>query len=177
MLQIKQITRYDFPRYPPCGQYVCPPSTTGGKVRDVVALLALAALLDACDERPLGGVPVPPKYVSEVDARQIINQVFIDRDITLDSSQIVSIPMGAHDTLTLNVDGFNDSLQVGYEYVYWDDQLQFTPPVCATLDSLNLASTPHILTVDAEPDKAGAEMHLQKVVEDFLDSLAEQGVI
>jgi hypothetical protein len=139
--------------------------------------LALAALLDACDEQPLGGMPVPPKYVSEVDARQIINQVFIDRDITLDSSQIVSIPMGAHDTLILNVDGFNDSLKVGYEYILWDDQEQFTPAVSRTLDSLSDSATPHILTVDAELDKAGAEAHLQTIVREFLDSLAEQGLI
>jgi len=177
MLQIKRIIRYDLPRYPRCGQYVCPPRSSGAFVRDAAALLALAALLDACDERPLGGVPVPPRYVSEIDARQIMNQVFADRDITLDSSQVVTIPIGVHDTLTLNVDGFNDSLQVGYEYILWDDQEQFTPDVSRTLDSLNLAATPHILTVDAELDKAGAEAHLQLVVQEFLDSLAAQGVI
>jgi hypothetical protein len=177
MLQIKRIVRYNLPRYPRGGQYVYPPSTAGARVRDVAALLALAALIESCGDTSTGGVPLPPRSVSEASARQIITQVFTGRTIALDSSQVVTIPLSAADTLVLNVDGFNDSLQVGYEYVLGDDELQFPPAVCNTLDSLNESATPHILSIDPEVQRAAAEAHLQQVVQQFLDTLAAHGVI
>jgi hypothetical protein len=140
---------------------------------------AQPALIESCDKNgtSTGGVPQPPLYVSEASARQIITQVFTGRTIALDSSQVVTIPLSAVDTLVLNVDGFNDSLQVGYEYVYGDDELQYPPAVCNTLDSLNESATPHILTIDPEIRRAAAEEHLQQVVQQFLDTLAAHGVI
>jgi hypothetical protein len=177
MLQIKRITRYNLPRYPRGGQYICPPSTVGAKIRDVSALLALAALIESCDDHTTSGVPIPPNFISEVNARRVITNVFTARNIALDSNQVVTIPLDGVDTLVLNVDGFNDSLQVGYEYILWDDALEFTPAVSSVLDSLNHHATPHVLTVDAEPRGANAEAHLQQVVQQFLDSLGAHGVI
>ena len=175
MLQIKRIACYGLPRYPRGGQYVMPSKSTVAMVRETAALLALAALVESCDNP--SGAPMPPRYVSEASARQAIGQVFAGRNLALDTSQVVRVPLDGVDTLVLNVDGFNDSLQVGYEYILWDDREQFTPPVCKTLDSLNLVATPHILTVDAEADRVGAEARLQLIVNQFLDSLAAHGVI
>ncbi len=177
MLQITKITQYARPKYPHGGQYVCPPSTAGARVRDAAALLSLVALLDSCGTEPTGGVPPPPQLLSEASARQIIKQVFTARSITLDTSQVVTIPLSPTDTLELNLDSFNDSLQVGYEYIYEGDNTEFTPAIRNTLDSLNEESMPHILTLDAETQRAAAEAHLQQVVNEFLDSLHAQGVI
>lgn len=176
MLQIKQITTYNLPRYPQCGQYVCPPRSSVALVRDAAALVAMAALLDSCMWHTTG-VPPPPEFVSEFNARQTIEKVFSSRGIALAADQLITVPGLNSDSLSLVVDGFNDSLQVGYEYVVDQDWVAFPSEVCDRLDSLNRTATPHITAIQAPWQAEDAEAYLRRVVEAFLDSLKSQGVI
>jgi hypothetical protein len=176
MLQIKQIARYELPKYPRGGEYIHPPRTSAALLRDAAVLIAVATVLDSCVP-PLMGKLALPKYVTELDARQAIGEVFATQGVKLKPDRTVAVRFGQSDSLVLSIDGFNDSLQVGYEYVSVDDRAMFTPGVCARLDSLNRSASPHILTVDAEVQQDGAEAHLRQVVETFLDSLKAQGVI
>jgi hypothetical protein len=176
MLQIKQIARYDLPRYPKHGQYVYPPSTAGARVRDVAALLALAALIESCMWHT-AGIPPPVKYFSELEARKAIEGAFSARGIRLQADRTVVLPTADSDSLVLTIDGFNDSLQVGYEYVVDQDWSVFTSDVCHLLDSVNRTATPHIAAFQAQSPAEDSDKYLRRVAEAFLDSLKVQGVI
>jgi hypothetical protein len=178
MLHIKQIDRYDLPRYPRGGQYVCPPRSSGAIARNSATLLMLGALLDSCGGWvPMGGMPIAPKCVSEERAREIIGNVFVARGIRLQADWTVAVPIGHADSLSLNADGFNDSLQVGYEYISSDDGPVFTNDARYWLNNLDHSASPHVLVLNEEVERAEALNHLQQMTEAFLDSLKVQGVI
>ncbi len=156
MLRITQISRYDLPRYPQGGQYVHPPRSSAAKVRDAAALSILAYALRSCGPW-MGGKPLPPKYVTEIEARLVIGEVFAARGIKLVADQAVTVPFSQSGSAKLVVDGFNDSLQVGYEYISIEDKPIFTDDVCRRLDNLNRDASPHIITLPTEVEGEDAE--------------------
>jgi hypothetical protein len=176
MLQIRRVDRYDLPRYPRYGQYVLPPNSTGAKVRDAVALVVVAASLESCIP-PIMGVPIHPYNVSELDARQTIDAAFAERGIKLSTDRSVAVPLSKKDTVKLEIDGYNDSLQIGYEYISYGDRAAFTSEVCYVLDKLKRTASPHIATLQPVVEGVDAQAHLRQIVAAFLDSLKAQGAI
>jgi hypothetical protein len=57
-----------------------------------------------------------PDLVTENEARQVIDRVFLDNGIPL-QRDFPLVFRWAQDSLALEVDGFNDSLKIGYEYI------------------------------------------------------------
>jgi hypothetical protein len=171
MLEIRQIAKYNRARYPRHGEYVLPSKSVPHIVRDLAVLTALAALTETC------GPPPPPRFLSEYDARWIITQAFSNAGLSFREDTKVLVRLSGGNSTELNLDGYNDSLKVGYEYVSRGDRDEFTAEICRQLESSKYTSAPHVLTVDALLERESPQEHLEGVVKAFLDSLKAHGVI
>ncbi len=153
MLTIRRVKRYRKARYPR-GRYsdYTPPLPESLVKRGAVSLFALAALEIARLRHwngTTGPPPLPPKLVTENEARQIIEQVFVDNGVQLERDLPFILHLAADDSVTLDLDGYNSSLRVGYEYVIENDWATFTPQVWNALDSLANENGPYIKPVRA----------------------------
>jgi hypothetical protein len=116
-------------------------------------------------------MPVP---ISESDARAAMAPVFERNGVTLVEDVTVPVEV-AGDTVDLTVDGYNDSLQVGYEYVAAADRTEFSYDVFGVLDSLLSDGGPYIKAVEFIEE--GQEEWADTLMQEFVDSLRAQGVI
>jgi hypothetical protein len=137
----------------------------------------MLALLEACSEGNgvVGPPPLPPELVTENEARLIIEQTFGNHGIGLQKDVPFVLHYGPNDSTELELDGFNDSLQVGYEYIYGSDEQSFTPRAQSALDSLTHENGPYV-----KPLGAVDEYHqwvIQETIEEFIDTLKANGVI
>ena len=178
MLKIKPIERYTIPRYPKSVYTEAPDFISLATPRGALTAAVMALLLEACNGGGTGptGVPfVDPTAVTESEARTIIDQVFTTNGISLTHDVNLSIETAPGDTTIVNVDGFNDSLQVGYEYLHDPDYTTFTPKVRAALDSLANESGPYVKSIDSTLWEQID--FLQAVTQEFIDSLKANGSI
>lgn len=180
MLKIKTVLRYTIPQYPQGVYTKCPDFISLSTPRGVLAAATLALMLDACSEIGPGTVtsgvpPWEPGTVTESEARDVIDRVFSDAGISLTHDVDVKIETAPADIATVNVDGFDTSLQVGYEYLGEADYNTFTPQVRETLDSLEYESGPYIMTTDSILTVNVAR--LEAVAQEFIDSLRANGAI
>ena len=181
MLEIRRVKRYRKARYPR-GRYsdYTPPLPESLVKRGAISLFALAALEAlGCDSGNgvTGPPPLPPDLVTETEARQIIEQVFVDNGVQLERDLPFILHLAADDSVTLDLDGFNDSLQVGYEYIIGDDWETFTLQVRGVLDSLANENGPYIKPVEQIEDEGDYTSALRATVQEFIDTLKAQGVI
>jgi hypothetical protein len=181
VLTIRRVKRYRRARYPK-GRYsdYTPPLPESLVKRGAISLFALAALESlGCDSGNgvTGPPPLPPDLVTENEARQIIEQVFVDNGVRLERDLPFILHLAADDSVTLDLDGYNDSLRVGYEYVLNQDGDAFTEPVWMALDSLANENGPYIDPIDAVDDVEGYSAVLRATVQEFIDTLKARGVI
>jgi hypothetical protein len=182
MLKIRRIRRYDSAKYPrgpyrPYRRGAAESLATRG-----TATLLLLALYEACvgGNGTAGPPPIPPDIVTEGEARRIISNVFDRNGITLDEDFRLVFQMGPGDSVVLDLDGFSDSLRVGYEYVAPDDWSTFTTEVRDSLRQAENDTGPYIKTVDAMDKYPGDDSYIQRLetkIEAFIDSLKANGVI
>jgi len=119
----------------------------------------------------------PLPFMSEQQARTIIEQAFSDRGITLAHDVAMSfflpqVPDNqvASDTLvTFPVDGFNDSLKIGYEYVAIDNE-EYS--ILKFHDSDTTGTVRFISEVDDRDTLA-----LKTQINHFIDSLKSAGFV
>lgn len=176
MLKIKPVERYRNPRYPRGVYCECPDFISLSTPRGALTAAVMAFLLEACNgSGTTGPPPLPPEMVTESEARAIIDQVFAGNGISLTHDVDLNIETHPGDTVAINVDGFNDSLQVGYEYMDDRDYLTFTPEVRAALDSLVNESGPYVKSIDFTPREQAAL--LEAVAQEFIDSIRADGAI
>lgn len=181
MLTIRRVKRYRVARYPR-GRYsdYTPPLPESLVKRGAVSLFALAALETlGCDSGNgvTGPPPLPPDLVTENEARQIIEQVFVDNGVQLGRDLPFILHLAADDSVTLDLDGFNSPLRVGYEYVIENDWATFTPQVWNALDSLANENGPYIKPVEAIEETGDYSSVLRATVQEFIDTLKAHGVI
>jgi hypothetical protein len=183
MLKIRRVSRYSSAKYPrgpfrPYRRGAAESMATRG-----AATLLLLALHEACSDSGngvTGPPPLPPDMVTESEARQIITGVFDRNGVDLEADYRLLFQMGPGDSVVLDVDGFNDSLRVGYEYVAPDDRQVFAPEV---LDSLWQAANdggPYIKTLGAGYKYPGTTSYIEEIemqIEAFIDTLKANGVI
>jgi hypothetical protein len=180
MLEIRRVNRYQTARYP-IGRYVrnVPPLPESLVKRGAMSLLALAVLETlSCDNGTgtTGPPPTPPDLMTENEARQVIEQVFADSGIQMERDLRLIVHLAGNDSLDLVLDGYNDSLQVGYEYVYSpEDRESFDPHARQALDSLVAETGPYIEPIDDWPK--GYESYLRMEVDAFIDTLKSHGII
>jgi hypothetical protein len=174
MLQIKPIITYTVAKYPEGSPYVGPPRETGGVIRDAALLATIATLMQSCF--PIMGVPLPPKILSENEARAKIVNLFAKRGVALTEDSMLQIKTDG-DSIRLVLDGYNDSLRVGYEYIQGTDMETFTPEACAEIDSLQATGAQHILLIKDRESATRYEQVTDMIVERFLNTLKAQGII
>jgi hypothetical protein len=146
--------------------------------RNAVVSAVLVMMLEACDGGgTTGPPPLPPEMVTESEARTVIDQVFTDNGVSLTADVMKQFIMTAADTANVELDGYNDSLEVGYEYIYHDDYAQFNLQLVTWLNNAASGSGPYIKAINEVPKEDGYETVLQGMVQEFVDSLKAQGVI
>jgi hypothetical protein len=178
MLKIKTVNSYVVPKYPKGAYKIYPDSFPLSTTKGVLAAAVMVLMLDACsdnDTRVTGGIPAP-ELVTESEARTIIDSVFTLNGINLTHDVDVKFETTPDDTATVNVDGFNDSLQVGYEYMSEPDYTSFTSQVRTSLDSLvNETGGPYVKSIDATPIEL-IDI-LEAMTQEFIDTLKANGAI
>jgi len=179
MLEIHRVNRYQTALYP-AGRYVknVPALPESLVKRGAISLLALAVLETlSCETRTgVAGILRPPDMVTENEARQVIEQVFADSGVQMERDLRLIVHLAGNDSVELDLDGFNDSLQVGYEYIYdREDRESFNQRARQALDSLLYEKGPYIEPFDQWPK--GYESDLRMEVEAFIDTLKAHGII
>ena len=111
--------------------------------------------------------------LTENEARAVITNVFTGNGIQLTPDVTISI-VGSHGgTTDVVLDGYNDSLRVGYEYVSPSDAASFTSEVIARINADAAGSGPYIKT---EAQQFGAD-ELEYLTQAFIDTLKAHGNI
>lgn len=174
MLKIEQVERYTIARYPARRCYRAAPSLCGNFMKGSAASLVMLAILESCDGNGMTGPPpVPPEMITENEARQVIERVFSDSSITMTNDVPHMVHFSNGDSAGVTLDGFNESLQVGYEYLAGDDFIEYTVEVRHALDSLMNENGPYIETVF----ETQWESNIEDQIEAFIDTLKANGVI
>ena len=179
MLEIRRVRRYRKARYPR-GRYVeyTPPLPASLVKRGAVSLFALAAIESlGCDTGSTGPPPVWPGFVTENEARQVIEQVFAENGVQLERDLPLMLHLAADDSVALDLDGYNPSLRVGYEYVLGEDWQTFTLQVQNALDSLASEDGPYVKPVEAIEQVEDYSSILRATVQEFIDTLKAHGII
>ena len=184
MLRIRRVRKYSVAKYP---EKVY--SRRSSRLPKVVfgggaASLAMLILLDSCDGlggRGIGMMGPPPAMadmLTENEARQIIEHVFSNRRVVLDNDVRLVLHYGQNDSAEVVLDGYNDSLEVGYEYICDPEDTTFTAEVKEALeDSLASHEAPSIKVLDSIRKFPGHQEYLEQAVEQFIDTLQANGVI
>ncbi len=179
MLRIKQIKKYRIAKYPRGSYRKSPEYLVPALLRDSAVVAGMMLLIESCDSGTTSGIPSPPEVVTEAEARLVINRVLADNGIICQSDVPLDLSLGGGDAAHLVIDGYNDSLQVGYEYAKGDDAETFTPQVASALDSIAKAQGPYIKVIEQVYKDLGIdyEQLLESTVQQFLDTLKAHGVI
>ncbi len=207
MLEIKPIKSYKLPKYPQGLYYGPPENYPWNLINTGIASAALLALLGCSSSNgvvgppPSGGVvqtppnggivqpppngivgppPMPPDYVTEREARTIINQAFAKYGVTFEEDVPKSFSVEGQ-PFTVNLDGFNQELNIGYEYESTLDgyQLFFDEigPGSWIAGAATNTSDSSILVIENVPDGTSGNGYLEKVVEKFIHELQSHGIL
>jgi hypothetical protein len=172
MLKIKRIRSYRIPRYP-AGQFEPWKQPAGvAMVKRGVSSAALLLLLDSCIGAGLHGKPIIV-WITEADARAAIDSVFARNGIQLAPDVPHDVVLSSKKSAHVVLDGYNDSLSVGYEWVTAADRKSFSDKVWNQLDSDAANSGPYVKAVreTTSPDQ------LARIMQDFIDTLKAHGTI
>jgi len=182
-MKIRKVRRYRRARYPRGTWRRRQKDPVSQTAKGGLTSLLLMALTDACDVPGLGATgppPVMPEMVTEHEARQIINQVFVDNGVTL-QEDFPLVFRWAQDSIVFDVDGYNEELEVGYEYLNPDysDHQYFSQEAVTALNEARDGDGPHIEIVEpgdyyAMP-KSEAEIEAQ--IRAFIEKLKGMGII
>jgi hypothetical protein len=172
MLKIKRIRSYTIPRYP-VGQFETWKQPAGvALLKRGVSSAALLLLLDSCIGAGLHGVPRWVE-VTEADARATIDSVFASNGIRLTPDFPFDVALSAKDTAHVTLDGYNDSLRVGYEYVSEADSKSVNNNVWEQITSNAAVSGPHVRIAWGAEERTV----LAHVMQRYIDVLKAHGTI
>lgn len=178
-MKIKRVRRYRRAKYPK-GSYRRWKKGSVRSVTEVGVSSLLLLLTEACKDGGVGTTgppPVMPDMVTENEARQVITRVFQENGVAL----VQDVPLlfkWAQDSLALDVDGFNEGLSVGYEYVDPEGESprltsEFQTALAAAID----AEGPYIGLMGPDIKWADWEERLEAETVAFIDKLKSLGII
>jgi hypothetical protein len=96
----------------------------------------LALIMYPSCVRPVGVTgppPMPPKMLTEQEARSFIKQVYNNNGIQMEED-VPYLLSSENGTTTLNLDGYNKQLKIGYEYLSAEDMESLTPEIITNLE-------------------------------------------
>ncbi len=177
-MKIKRLRRYTRAKYPRGTYRRSRKSPVGQTAKGGLISLLIVALTEACDGVGVTGPPpVIPEMVTENEARQVINQVFLENAVAL-QQDFPLVFKWAQGSLAFDVDGFNETLGVGFEYVNPDGESpSLSQEFRTALDAAEEDDGPYIEIVESavwEPNY-GAAMELQILA--FIEKLRGMGII
>jgi hypothetical protein len=178
LLKIKPVRRYRIARYPQGTYRPHSDLISDALYKGALAPAAMLLIMEtSCGSGTTGPPPLPVDLVTENEARAVFDQVFADNNITLENNVSLWFKTAANDSIQLDVDGYNDSVNVGYEYMAGEDYRLYTPEVRAALDSAIHDAGPYINVVQPIEKGDNYETVLENIMQGFIDSLKAQGVI
>ncbi len=178
MLEIKKVRRYKIACYPAGIYHTNKGNSASIFLKEGLATAAIMTVLESCGGvGVVGPPPLPPDLITENEARLAINKIFKNNNITLKPDFSLKIEQAPGDSVSINLDGYNDTLRVGYEYISASEGSAFTPAIIQKLDSLASDSGPYIRALEAVPDDAYDRALLKNAVQEFIDTLMAHGVI
>jgi hypothetical protein len=173
MLRVRQIRSYAVPRYPE-GRFEPWKQSAGVAIlKQGASTAALLLLLESCDDKGVSGVPARPDFLTESEARAAITHVFTSNGIALTADAPFEVVTAPGDTTTLPLDGYNDSLKVGYEYLAGTDAVTFTTAILAKIDSTTADAGPYVKITEEMVDADS----LGRIMQNFIDTLKAHGAI
>lgn len=175
MLEIRQLGRYNVPRYPQGGDYSDAPRPLLIVVKTATTSIVLAVLLESCIG--IHGKMPAPELMSEVDARDAITRAFSSRQMSVVSDQVLTVRINESDSAVVKLDGYDATKRVGFEYVSLEDKDKLSQAVQHRLNNAKYTEPPHVLIIDANDTAYKTDTYLQQVVASFLDSLKAHGMI
>jgi hypothetical protein len=183
MLKIKKIRKYAIARYPHEIYYYKPYSFTSKLLKRILAPTFILTLLGSIAPEPIGAVgppPVAPDMVTENEARAAIEEVFARNNINLKHDVKYLLKYGEDHQAELELDGYNDSLGIGYEYLDWKkdkDFNVFTPDILTAIENQKNGSGPFIEVIRPLVKDRHSEENLENLIQEFIDSLKARGII
>ncbi|PKK83167.1 MAG: hypothetical protein CVT49_10180 [candidate division Zixibacteria bacterium HGW-Zixibacteria-1] len=184
MLKHERIAKYNRARYPKYYFYRRIPAMHENIVKYGLGAAVIITALEniGCIGNGIAGPPpIPPGMVTENEAREVVDSVFSANGINLTEDVILKIETAPGDSVELSVDGFNDSLKTGYEYISIEDSIrdndEYTPEVISRLNELTAQDGPYIKTIEPVYKDDDYKKHLETVVGEFIDTLKARGVI
>lgn len=183
MLRIRPVKSYRAAKYPRRKYRARVPGPGSDLLKRGGVSLLLLAFIEGlgCEDNVVtngitGPPPIPGDMITENEARQIVTRVFTDNGIGLIEDYRLAFQPDEPDSTILFVDGYNDSLRVGYEYVTDPDYPTFGPAWAALADSAE-ADGPYIRTVTEYTDDPRSVEIIELEIEAFIDTLKARGVI
>jgi len=173
MLEIKPQKNYKVAKYL-IGKYqVTNRNVSNALIKKGLIPLSFAAIMELCVPIACMGVTDFPDVVPENEARLVINKIFADNDINLieDYRYILNYN---NNNLEYDLDGYNDSLNIGYEYLSRDDS---SNDFVEYIDSIGIENEPHLKLIYPEFKDDSYEQRLEAITQQFLDSLKQLGII
>ncbi len=179
-MKIKRLRRYRRAKYPR-GSYRRPKKGSVRSAAEIgVSSLLILALTEACKGTGVGTTgppPVMPDMVTENEARQVISRVFLDNGVLLEEDFPLLFKW-AQDSLALDVDGFNETLRVGYEYINPEGESPYlSPDFKIALGAAIEAEGPYIKMMNFEFKELNWEERLEAETVAFIDKLKGLGII
>ncbi len=133
MLRVKQVRNYRVAKYPRATYQHPPTFAVPDLLKHSAAATVMMFLLESCDfSKPTSGLP-RVDFVTETEARQVLNNVLQRNGISFKSDVVINLDLGIHGSGVLVVDAYNDSLRVGYEYLLAEDVGSFDGTVTMRL--------------------------------------------
>lgn len=179
-MKIKRLRRYNRAKYPR-GAYRRPRrNPVGHKAKGGLTSLLIMALTEACEGTGVGVTgppPVMPEMVTENEARQVINQVFVANGVSLQEDYPL-VFRWAQDSLAFHVDGFNETLGVGFEYIDpAGESPSLTDEFRTALDAAEEDGGPYIEIVDPAVRDSGYEAAMEQQILAFIERLRGMGIV
>jgi hypothetical protein len=180
MMRIKRIRRYKRAKYPKGRYRRRKRSVVGSAAQGSLSSLLIMALTEACEGTGVGVTgppPIMPEMVTENEARQVINRVFLDNGVSL-QQDFPLVFKWAQDSLAFSVDGFNPTLNVGYEYVNPEGESpSLSQDFRTALEAAGNADGPFIEAVGPTVKDLNYEAALENEVLNFIQKLKGLGII
>ncbi|MFC2020128.1 hypothetical protein ACFLU4_09355 [Chloroflexota bacterium] len=191
MLVIKPLSSYKIPKYPQEWYHEKPAVISDKLVAGGLIATLMLGLLTSCgkeveENRPGGSLgvvgppPSPPKAITENEARLRIIHTFEKYGIELDAD--VPMSFGSDNkTINLILDGYNEELRIGYEYISGNDRDTFTEKVASDTEKLidrlvenpSEANGPFIKVIQP----SASTDSIAKATEEFIRFLRDNGIL
>lgn len=153
-------------------------------------ILSILVLLEGCDldcssksglkknkVGVMGPPPMAPDFVTENEAREIINNIFERENIELKSDVGIDFVLNNGEIRHLVLDGYDENSGIGYEYLEPDDFGEYDYKTKVELTDPKRTEKPSVIIINPYTKDVDYQKRIKQKVESFIDSLKSEGII